>query len=1245
VPTSIKDLMDAMDKRSKDALTKHDQQNTLAIGTIKAVTLSGAAVQMEASGRFLRNVSKIQGIELVLDARVLLARIGRQSWVIIGAIERDGATTATTANTVLIPQPQNLTISSEWRHCRLSWDASYQDVRTWEIQANTSASEGGSELIQVDDTQYLYFANAGTYYFRVRGVGPDWYRGSWTEWTEGEIEENLDMEDDAIINLWYALFDITPGAVSEVEGQVWWAEFEHTLNIATGWGPVLQTGHEIYVLVYNDTGLLIENGKCVYPISVYNGTVSIAKAIASSYPPLSIDLAITTMDIPYESYGLVTWFGKARGIDTRDFGGIGWELWVSPTVEGDMTHIKPIFPNYVMQIGAVATFAEDGSIFVDIKDRPVDTLQNFFNGIFRETFDFTVGTASDIVTGSLAPAGSNEDMTMIFSTGFSMYDTNPPATIVLTPGTDTIPQTNYVYIPESTKVLTVSTSDWPTTVEHIKVAEVVLRSAANTQFDGALRNQNWNDHLVSNDPLQGHLSHMAERIRQEPARWDTGIEGSVVINATPIPDDVYVKVTSGIIYQMHRQRFPLLDMTQYEIDAVSTGAGTFTISDDGDLSAVFPDGREIKVNDSTDNDGRYIIVSTAYGDPHFVITVLEAIPTAVVDGTIGDDIHIVNHFTDPFLTTINLNTQTDDATGTSLANASFSFVVWVIQNKTGQTSHLMLNLPVGTYAKNDPDAAVADASNYSVYTIPHAYNGVGALIARFTFVLQTGGLAWSLYSTQDLRGYTPNVAAGGGGGGGGASSFLGLSDTPSAYTGLALQLMQVNLGETALEATGTKTANYFYAGPATAPAAVPEFRAIIDSDIEDIPDIMWTQSHTFEAGLIANGTIKAVSDSYSGIISIANIDGVSGGQFRADKSRGSGASPSAALDNDFIFQLLGRAWDGTSTYRDVADMIFKAAGNTAPTSSPGEIVFRTTPDASITLVEAMRIDKDGFIGMGAVPSYKLDVTDTGVPQRLTRTSALTSSGAAAFILRHSTSANMVDGFGSNINFLIRDSAAVDNTICVISNVRDGADNSGRMQFFTNNAGSLAVRMTIKANGNVGIGTISPNATLDVRGSAIFNEDSADVDFRIESNNNTHIFFVDAGADRVKIKTASAGAPFEIEAPTHLFGFRESDGTVNKRYYTYTVVDDKMYMAARLDNGVLARALMTWMHDGNIGLATTTPASRLDIAAGAITFSEMSAPAAPAANGCVLYVDDNGAGKTRLMARFNTGAVQQVAIQP
>ena len=45
-----------------------------------------------------------------------------------------------------------------------------------------------------------------------------------------------------------------------------------------------------------------------------------------------------------------------------------------------------------------------------------------------------------------------------------------------------------------------------------------------------------------------------------------------------------------------------------------------------------------------------------------------------------------------------------------------------------------------------------------------------------------------------------------------------------------------------------------------------------------------------------------------------------------------------------------------------------------------------------------------------------------------------------------------------------------------------------------------------------------NGTLSAKGGAVFNEDSADVDFRVESNGNANMLFVNGGTDRVGIAT-------------------------------------------------------------------------------------------------------------------------------
>ena len=48
------------------------------------------------------------------------------------------------------------------------------------------------------------------------------------------------------------------------------------------------------------------------------------------------------------------------------------------------------------------------------------------------------------------------------------------------------------------------------------------------------------------------------------------------------------------------------------------------------------------------------------------------------------------------------------------------------------------------------------------------------------------------------------------------------------------------------------------------------------------------------------------------------------------------------------------------------------------------------------------------------------------------------------------------------------------------------------------------------------------------GAVVFNEDSADIDFRVESNGNANMLFVDGGNNRVGIGTASPDGMIDIE---------------------------------------------------------------------------------------------------------------------
>ena len=81
--------------------------------------------------------------------------------------------------------------------------------------------------------------------------------------------------------------------------------------------------------------------------------------------------------------------------------------------------------------------------------------------------------------------------------------------------------------------------------------------------------------------------------------------------------------------------------------------------------------------------------------------------------------------------------------------------------------------------------------------------------------------------------------------------------------------------------------------------------------------------------------------------------------------------------------------------------------------------------------------------------------------------------------------------------------------------------------------NIDVEGDIDVNGTTNLDNTDIDGTLTVDGgNIVFNEDSADQDFRVESNDNTHMFFVDGGQNRIGIGVGAtpAFATLDIDAP-------------------------------------------------------------------------------------------------------------------
>lgn len=98
------------------------------------------------------------------------------------------------------------------------------------------------------------------------------------------------------------------------------------------------------------------------------------------------------------------------------------------------------------------------------------------------------------------------------------------------------------------------------------------------------------------------------------------------------------------------------------------------------------------------------------------------------------------------------------------------------------------------------------------------------------------------------------------------------------------------------------------------------------------------------------------------------------GAFLLRRANGSAGTPTAVAAADSVALIIARAYDGTSTYRDVGSLSFSASQNTSPTQSGGYFSIATTADGATSTTERMRIDNAGLItgtgtSLGAWTAY------------------------------------------------------------------------------------------------------------------------------------------------------------------------------------------------------------------------------------------------------------------------------------
>jgi len=169
-------------------------------------------------------------------------------------------------------------------------------------------------------------------------------------------------------------FDQSPTGASGV-GVMRWNDTDGTLDLGLKGGAVtLQIGQEEVARVVNGTGLLLQEAlyQVVKVIGAQGQRLQVDLAQADSDLNSATALGIVTEDIANNQEGFITTGGVVKKINTT--GALQGETWndgdvlyLSPTVAGQITNVKPITPAHLIVVGYVEyAHQNNGKIFVKV---------------------------------------------------------------------------------------------------------------------------------------------------------------------------------------------------------------------------------------------------------------------------------------------------------------------------------------------------------------------------------------------------------------------------------------------------------------------------------------------------------------------------------------------------------------------------------------------------------------------------------------------------------------------------------------------------------------------------------------------------------------------------------------------------------------------------------------------------------------------------------------------------------------
>jgi hypothetical protein len=165
----------------------------------------------------------------------------------------------------------------------------------------------------------------------------------------------------------------------------------------------------VLAVVRNRTGSTIPKGAAVYISGATGQTSEVSLALATGDATSAQTLGLTAAEIANNATGNVIVLGYLSGVDTSAYTD-GQQLYLSPTVPGGMTSVKPYAPNHMVYVAVVEyAHATNGKLFIKVQN----------------------GYELDEIHDVLITAKANGDA-LIYNTSLDVWENKPLAEAVRT---------------------------------------------------------------------------------------------------------------------------------------------------------------------------------------------------------------------------------------------------------------------------------------------------------------------------------------------------------------------------------------------------------------------------------------------------------------------------------------------------------------------------------------------------------------------------------------------------------------------------------------------------------------------------------------------------------------------------------------------------------------------------------------------------------------------------------------------